>query len=98
MAAERRLDPLSFKQIFLRVHVRTPAEARMMARSLLRQGVDRLKVYQHLTPDLLKPIVEEAHKAGTEAVGHSRDAREAILSGLKFIEHATPIAHATLGG
>ena len=80
-----------------RVHVRTPAEARMMARSLLRQGVDGLKVYQHLTPGLLKPIVEEAHKAGTEAVGHSRDAREAILSGLKFIEHATPIAHATLG-
>src|SRR5438105_5279448 len=80
-----------------RVHVRTPDEARMMARSLLRQGVDGLKVYQHLTPGLLKPIVEEAHKAGTEAVGHSHDAREAILSGLKFIEHATPVAHATLG-
>ena len=56
-----------------------------------------LKVYQHLTPDLLKPIVEEAHKAGTEAVGHSHDAKEAVLAGLKFIEHATPVAHATLG-
>jgi len=80
-----------------RVHVRTPGEARMTARRLLRQRVDALKVYQHLTPDLLKPIVEEAHKAGTEAVGHSHDAKEAVLAGLKFIEHATPIAHATLG-
>jgi imidazolonepropionase-like amidohydrolase len=80
-----------------RVHVRTPEEARTLARTLLQRGVDGLKVYQHLTPDLLRPIVEEAHKAGTEAVGHSRDAKEAVLAGLKFIEHTSPIAHATLG-
>lgn len=80
-----------------RTHVATPEEARAAARSLLKQGVDALKVYQHLTPDLLKPIVEEAHKVGTEAVGHSHDAREATAVGLKFIEHTTPIAHATLG-
>jgi imidazolonepropionase-like amidohydrolase len=80
-----------------RTHVRTPEDARATARALLKQGVDALKVYQHLTPDLLKPIVEEAHKAGTEAVGHSHDAKDAALAGLKFIEHATPIAHATLG-
>ena len=80
-----------------RRYVRTPDEARTTARALLKQGVDALKVYQHLTPDLLKPIVEEARKAGTEAVGHSRDAHEAIRAGLRFIEHSLPIAHATLG-
>lgn len=80
-----------------RVHVHTPEEARTMARSLLHRGVDALKVYQHLTPELLRPIAEEAHKADTEAVGHAHDARDAILAGLKYIEHATPIAHATLG-
>ena len=80
-----------------RVHVKTAAEARGVARDLLRRGVDLLKVYQNLTPDLLRAIVEEAHAAGTEAVGHSRDANEAIAAGLRFIEHATPIAHATLG-
>jgi imidazolonepropionase-like amidohydrolase len=79
-----------------RTHVRTPDEARATARDLLKLGVDALKVYQHLTPALLKPIVEEAHKAGTEAVGHSHDANDAVRVGLKFIEHATPIAHATL--
>jgi imidazolonepropionase-like amidohydrolase len=80
-----------------RVNVHTPEEARDTARKMLEQGVDALKVYQHLTPELLKPIVEEAHKADTEAVGHSHDAKDAVLAGLKFIEHTTPIAHATLG-
>src|SRR5688572_2591483 len=79
-----------------RVHVKTAAEARAVARDLLRRGVDLLKVYQNLTPDLLRAIVEEAHAAGTEAVGHARDANEAIAAGLTFIEHATPIAHATI--
>ena len=80
-----------------RTHVRTPEEARNLARSLLQRGVDALKVYQNLTPGLLQPIVEEAHRAGTEAVGHSHDARDATMAGLKFIEHTTPIAHATIG-
>ena len=79
-----------------RVHVSSAAEARAVARDLLRRGVDLLKVYQNLTPDLLRAIVEEAHLAGTEAVGHSRDANEAIAAGLRFIEHATPIAHAAI--
>lgn len=80
-----------------RTHVSTPEEARALARDLLRRGVDGLKVYENLTPELLRPIVEEARKAGTEAVGHSHDAREATLAGLKFVEHAAPIAHATFG-
>ena len=90
-------DPAEDRRDGYRTHVRTPEEARATARALLKQGVDALKVYQHLTPELLKPIVEEAHNAGTEAVGHSHDAKDAVLAGLKFIEHATPIAHATLG-
>jgi imidazolonepropionase-like amidohydrolase len=79
-----------------RTHVSTPEEAHTVARNLLRKGVDAIKVYQNLTPELLQPLVEEAHNAGTEAVGHSRDANDAIGAGLKFIEHFTPIAHATI--
>jgi imidazolonepropionase-like amidohydrolase len=80
-----------------RSHVHSPDQARTFARSLLKRGVDALKVYQNLTPELLQPVVEEAHRAGTEAVGHSSDANDAIRAGLKFIEHTTPIAHATIG-
>src|SRR5262245_20792419 len=53
-----------------RTHVSTPEQAHAIARKLLRDGVDALKVYQNLTPELLQPLTEEAHKAGTEAVGH----------------------------
>jgi imidazolonepropionase-like amidohydrolase len=80
-----------------RTQVNTPDEARTLARSLLMRGVDALKVYQNLTPELLRPVVEEAHRAGTEAVGHSHDAKDAVMAGLKFIEHTTPIAHSTIG-
>src|SRR5206468_10859812 len=79
-----------------RTHVNTAEQTRNVARKLLREGVDAIKVYQNLTPELLRPLVEEAHNAGTEAVGHSRDANDAIGAGLKFIEHFTPIAHATI--
>ena len=79
-----------------RTQVNTPDEARSLARSLLTRGVDALKVYQNLTPELLRPVVEEARRAGTEAVGHSRDAKEAVTAGLRFIEHTTPIAHSTI--
>lgn len=75
------------------VRVHTPEEARATARKVIGQGVDIVKVYQHLTPDLLRAVVEEAHKAGLEAVGHSMDARVDAEAGLKFIEHSTPIAH-----
>src|SRR5688572_29049676 len=80
-----------------RTQVNTPDEARSLARNLLTRGVDALKVYQNLTPELLRPVVEEARRAGTEAVGHSHDAKEAVTAGLRFIEHTTPIAHSTLG-
>ena len=41
-----------------RTHVNTPEQARTVARKLLREGVDAIKVYQNLTPDLLQPLVE----------------------------------------
>lgn len=80
-----------------RTQVNTREEAHTVARNLLRRGVDALKVYENLTPELLQAVVEEAHKAGTEAVGHANDAKEATLVGFKFVEHSTSIAHSTLG-
>ena len=67
-----------------RTHVSTPEEARTLARDLLRRGVDGLKVYQNLTPGLLRPIVEEAHTARAEAVGNYNAARETRVAGLKL--------------
>ena len=80
-----------------RVHTRTPEQARAAARNLIDQGVDGIKVYEGLSTESLKAVVEEAHKAGLEVVGHALDAREATLAGMKFMEHARPIVHSTLG-
>jgi imidazolonepropionase-like amidohydrolase len=91
-----RSDPTTFAaRAAYRVHTSTPEEARAAARKLIEQGVDAIKVYEGLSIDALKAVVEEAHKAGLEVVGHTQDAREATLVGMKFIEHAAPIAHST---
>jgi len=79
-----------------RVHTHTVEEARQAARALIGKGVDALKVYEGLSTESLKAVVEEAHKAGMEVVGHVHDARAATMVGMKFIEHVDPIVHSTL--
>ena len=44
-----------------RTLVKTVEEARQAARELIAQGVDTIKVYQHLTPEQLEAVVQEAH-------------------------------------
>ncbi len=80
-----------------RIHTHTVEEARQAARDLIRKGVDALKVYEGLGTESLKAVVEEAHNAGMEVVGHVHDARDAALLGMNFIEHMDPIIHSTLG-
>ena len=80
-----------------RIHTRTVEEARQAARDLIRKGVDALKVYEGLGAESLKAVVEEAHNAGMEVVGHVHDARDAALLGMNFLEHMDPIIHSTLG-
>ena len=93
-----RSDPATFaERAAYRINTRTPEQARAAARNLIDQGVDGIKVYEGLSTDSLKAVVEEAHKAGLEVVGHAMDAREATLAGMKFIEHARAIVHSTLG-
>jgi len=80
-----------------RTHVNTVEEARIAARNVIRQGVDAIKVHEGLTPEMLKAVVEEAHGAGLEVVGHTHDPREAVLAGFRFIEHGEPLPYATIG-
>ena len=87
---------LALRQAY-RVHTHTVAEARAVARDLINKGVDGLKVYEGLSTESLKAVVEEAHNAGMEVVGHVFDARDATLVGMKFMEHVRPIVHSTLG-
>lgn len=56
------------------------------------------KVYTELTPDELEVIIEEAHKAGRNVIGHlgSIDARQAAERGIDALAHASGVALATI--
>jgi imidazolonepropionase-like amidohydrolase len=79
-------------------------EARRAVREQLGNGADLIKVYADwtyptLTPDELRAIVEEAHKAGRRVAAHATtvDAiRNAIDAGVDSIEHGDGADRATL--
>lgn len=50
--------------------VSTPEEARRAVAEQHGLGVDFIKVYNNLEPDVLTAVVEEAHKRGLAVVGH----------------------------
>ena len=59
---------------------------------LVKLGASGIKVEENLPPEYRRKIMEEANRRGLPVVGHSRDARESISVGMKFIEHMNPIA------
>ena len=79
-----------------KIRVKTSEEARVATRKVIRQGVDAVKVHEALSTELLQAVVEEAHRAGLEVVGHASDVRAATGAGMKFIEHTFPITDATV--
>ncbi len=56
-------------------------------------GVDAIKAEKGLSVEYRRKIIEEAERHGLMVVGHSKDARESISVGMKFIEHMWPISH-----
>jgi imidazolonepropionase-like amidohydrolase len=82
--------------IFPRVStvVSTPEEARRAVEEQYRAGVDFIKVYNNLTSDLLRAVVEAAHQRGLAVIGHvpRRDGRPqalqiALMAGQDMVAH-----------
>ena len=73
-----------------------PAEGRREVRRLVQRGIDVIKVHHMLSPDVLKAITDEAHRANLPVVGHRVDARELAELGMDFVEHTAPVAVATV--
>lgn len=61
--------------------VATPAEAERVVEDQYRAGVDFIKVYNNLTSDVLRAVVEAAHRRGLAVIGHipRRDGRPQAL-------------------
>lgn len=73
--------------------------ARDVVRALHSRGAIAIKVREMLPVELLRPIVDEAHRLGLKVTGHLRgamNAREAAEAGIDGLEHASGIVQATL--
>jgi imidazolonepropionase-like amidohydrolase len=74
--------------------VRNKKEGRVAVRELKRQGVDFIKVYDTLKPEVYGAILEEAHKQGLKVTGHlprSISIIKAIKMGQDGFEHMSSI-------
>ncbi len=76
--------------------VKTVEEAQQAARELIAQGVDTIKVYQHLTPEQLRAIIQEARKHNLAVVGHSDTVQESVRQGINGITHLWGVSASTL--
>ena len=77
--------------------VETEEAARAAVRRQAAEGVDAIKVYKQLRPDLMRAVIEEAHLNGIPVTGHvAISARDAVMMGIDSFEHATGIPIATM--
>jgi hypothetical protein len=72
-------------------YVKDANEAHEEVKRLLSEGVDEIKVWAYCTNEMLKPVAEEAHRAGRKVIGHLGviTGRDAVLNGLNCLAHAT---------
>ena len=80
----------------LAVKVNNQAEIAQYLDFLVGFGADGVKVEKTLPADLRAMVMQEANARKLPVVGHSKDARESITAGMKFIEHMWPIVSSTL--
>jgi len=70
--------------------VGSPAAAREAVPQIIDEGVNFLKTYVMITPEILQAIVDEAHSRGvwvTSHVGHLTTVEEAVRIGVDSLEH-----------
>ncbi|UKJ07020.1 amidohydrolase family protein [Solitalea lacus] len=74
------------------VLVNTPEEARAEVRRQVNAKVDFIKIYATVPPQILKAIIEEAHKYKKKVIGHMGAStwREAIDAGIDALVHPAP--------
>ena len=82
------------------IGVSSDHDARKAVDRLVSAGVDFIKVYTHIDPTLLRPIIDEAHTFNLNVTGHlgMTDAVTAGKLGISCIEHMTGVPEAASAG
>jgi Amidohydrolase family len=71
-------------------------EAHKAVRSLAEKGVDGVKLFERLKPNVAKAAVAEAHKLGRPVFGHSLDIFTAATNGYQSVEHSWSVVYTSI--
>jgi imidazolonepropionase-like amidohydrolase len=91
LTAGRILNTGSFRHAIY-APVNSDAEVRAEVAWQAAAGVDFIKVYQDMPPELVRAAIDEAHKRGLRVIGHVQATTwtEAARMGIDFLCHAAP--------
>jgi imidazolonepropionase-like amidohydrolase len=92
--AGRLLNTPEFPIPFVEKQVTTEEEVRKEVRNQATAGVDYIKLYVGLKPDLVKAAVDEAHRQGIKVIGHLylTSWTDAANLGIDFLTHGVPVS------
>jgi hypothetical protein len=71
-------------------------EAHKAVRSLAEKGVDGVKLFERLKPNVAKAAADEAHKLGRPVFGHSLDIFTAEANGYQSVEHSWSVVYTSI--
>ena len=71
-------------------------EARKAVRGLVAQGVDGIKLFERLKPQVAKAAADEAHKLGRPVFGHTLDIFTAAANGYQSVEHSWSVVYTSI--
>jgi imidazolonepropionase-like amidohydrolase len=92
--AGRLLNTPEFPVPFVERQVTTEEDVREEIRRQAEAGVDYIKLYVGLKPDLIKAAVDEAHRQGIKVIGHLylTSWTDAANLGIDFLTHGVPVS------
>jgi imidazolonepropionase-like amidohydrolase len=92
--AGRLLNSPELPVPFVEKQVTSEEEIREEVRRQAAIGVDYIKLYVGLKPDLVKAAIDEAHSQGIKAIGHLYHTSwtDAANLGIDFLTHGVPIS------
>jgi imidazolonepropionase-like amidohydrolase len=79
---------------FVEKRVQTEQDVRQEVRTQVAAGVDYIKLYVGLTPDLVKAAIDEAHFYGKKVIGHlyMTSWTDAANIGIDALTHGVPVS------
>jgi imidazolonepropionase-like amidohydrolase len=92
--AGRLLNTPEFSIPFVEKQVTTDEAVREEVRDQAAAGVDYIKLYVGLKPELVKAAIEEAHRQGIKVIGHLylTSWTDASNLGIDFLTHGVPVS------